>query len=428
MSVLNRDAGIAARHARTLLKALSVTENPTAPEDHPALAWRRSGLAQVTGWADRPGLVSPVHITSAANGALAALASLAPHASFPMNGALLLGERARLLELNRSGMASPNGTCRLLATQDGLIAINLPRTDDWDLLPALMGVSDVSSWDRLARLCADQPAAILENRGSELGLAIAMSRMPKRTPKPFSITPFTAAHQSVRKAPVVIDLSSLWAGPLAGSLLAMTGAHVIKVESVTRPDGARAGNPAFFDLLNGMKEHLTLDFGREDGRRALIDLVASADIIIEASRPRALRQLGLDAEAMARAGKIWVSITAHGRSGKAENRIGFGDDVAVASGLTAAMVLAWDEPVFAGDAIADPLAGITAALAAYACWLSRAGALVSVPMIDVMMHALRLGIVGREEAQLWQTYVNTDQEPFYPMRSISQKQSPLVPV
>jgi hypothetical protein len=53
--------------------------------------------------------------------------------------------------------------------------------------------------------------------------------------------------------------------------------------------------------------------------------------------------------------RVWVSITGHGREA---NRVGFGDDAAVAGGL-----VAWDEaePCFAGDAIADPLAGIAAA-------------------------------------------------------------------
>ena len=43
-------------------------------------------------------------------------------------------------------------------------------------------------------------------------------------------------------------------------LLAELGARVIKVESVDRPDGARRGPAAFFDLLNAEKESLALDF------------------------------------------------------------------------------------------------------------------------------------------------------------------------
>ena len=91
-------------------------------------------------------------------------------------------------------------------------------------------------------------------------------------------------------------------------------------------------------------------------REMLRTLVAGADIVIEASRPRALRAWGVDAAAHTDRGGTWVSITAAGRG---SDRVGFGDDVAAAAGLVA--VDAHGAPVFAGDAIADPLTGVTAA-------------------------------------------------------------------
>ena len=57
----------------------------------------------------------------------------------------------------------------------------------------------------------------------------------------------------------MVELGSLWAAPLCGSLLAAAGADVVKVESIGRPDGARRGPPAFFDLLNGGKRSVALD-------------------------------------------------------------------------------------------------------------------------------------------------------------------------
>ena len=47
---------------------------------------------------------------------------------------------------------------------------------------------------------------------------------------------------------LVADLSSMWAGPLCGHLLARAGATVVKVESPRRPDGTRAGNQRIFRL------------------------------------------------------------------------------------------------------------------------------------------------------------------------------------
>ena len=69
----------------------------------------------------------------------------------------------------------------------------------------------------------------------------------------------------------------------------------MKVESTTRPDGARHGPAAFFDLMNAGKESVAVDLSTRTGTAALAALVASADVVIESSRPWALEQLGIDA-------------------------------------------------------------------------------------------------------------------------------------
>ncbi len=90
--------------------------------------------------------------------------------------------------------------------------------------------------------------------------------------------------------------------------------------------------------------------------------------MIEGSRPRALRQLGIEAEEILfRApNKVWISITAYGRTGPWSNAIGFGDDTAMAAGLLA-FDPATGTPAPCGDAIADPVTGVNAALVALAC-------------------------------------------------------------
>jgi crotonobetainyl-CoA:carnitine CoA-transferase CaiB-like acyl-CoA transferase len=131
---------------------------------------------------------------------------------------------------------------------------------------------------------------------------------------------------------------------------------VIKVEAATRPDGARRGPAAFFELMHAGKEFVSIDFTRD----ALLDLLMAADVVVEGSRPRALEQLGIDArQIMMNGPRVWLSITGHGRSGPQRNWVGFGDDAAVSGGL-----VAWsrDTPCFVGDAIADPLTGIVGAV------------------------------------------------------------------
>jgi crotonobetainyl-CoA:carnitine CoA-transferase CaiB-like acyl-CoA transferase len=161
----------------------------------------------------------------------------------------------------------------------------------------------------------------------------------------------------------VVDLSALWAGPLCGELLARAGADVVKVESLARPDGARHGPAAFFDLMNGPKRSVALDLATSGGQRDLRRLIDAADVVIESARPRALEQMGIVAAEVLRgpAGpQVWTSITSHGRGPGQADRVGFGDVAAAAGGL-----VAHDDqgPCFLADAVADPLCGLVAAAA-----------------------------------------------------------------
>lgn len=382
--------------------------------DHPALGWRRSGLMAVSGLADGPGLVAPAPLTSFADAALSGLRRLSGSSALPANGALLLGERARLMGLARRGAVSANGSCRLLPVADGHVALNLPRDDDWDLVTALVQ-EPVEDWEGLAALVRSWRRDALVERGRLLGLAIASDREPPIVAAPCRVERLGSGRRSAGRSPLVVDLSSLWAGPLAGALLAGAGARVVKVESRGRPDGARGGDPRFFALINGGKESRLFDFRDEEGLRRLRALVGEADIVIEASRPRALAQLGIDARAETRRGATWLSITAHGRDGEMGDAIGFGDDAAVAGGLTARMRQAWGATIFAGDAIADPLTGILAALAGWASWTSGGGRLVSLAMADVVAFACGFGL---DDPEGWQALAMADDAPLYPMRSV----------
>ena len=220
-----------------------------------------------------------------------------------------------------------------------------------------------------------RPTAQLVDDAAELGLAVAALGEHGDDPSAVIATaaapaPPTATLRGVR----VLDLSSLWAGPLCGQLLALAGMDVIKVESARRPDGARHGPARFFDLLNAPKASVSLDLDTRTGLDALHALVGAADVVIESSRPRALAQLGVDVGAITSVGRVrvWLSITAHGRRSPHDMRAGFGDDAAVAGGLVA---VDGGLPLFCADAIADPATGLLAATAvvdrllAGGCWL-----------------------------------------------------------
>lgn len=417
------DGGLAARHAAALLAYLGVAAPVTARADHPALAWRRAGLFDITGRSDGPALVAPVPLTSAAQGALDALAAITGPGRLPVDGALLLGERARMLGLRRRGAASANGSCRLLHTHDGFIALNLARPSDRDAMPALLG-EEASDWDEIARLAVLRSTDEMVARGRLLGLAIAADRDVPVPAAPFAVRQVAAPKRVNRASPLVVDLSALWAGPLAASLLRAIGGRVVKVESLYRPDGARGGDPRFFDLLNAGAQSVALDFADTADQRHLRRLIDAADIVIEGTRPRALEQLGIDAEGVAERGATWVSITGHGRDGEPANFVGFGDDAAVAGGLSFAMRRAWGEPLFAGDAIADPLTGITAALAAWASWQAGGCRIVSLALAQVVAHARGLGEAG-DELPAWQAMAERDAAPMYALRAPAGRARPL---
>jgi len=399
--------------AKEVQSAFGSAVMPGDAEDHPALAWRRSGLMHVTGRPDGSPLVAPVALTTLADSAIAMLRAMCPDVNIA-SGAQLLGERARLLNLARGGSISPNGSCRLLHCADGTVAINLPREDDWDLIPALLDGRTVANWEALTQALLPLRAAPLLEKARLLGLACAHVGPPRDVP-PFGVTRF-AQGRSTATAPLVVDLSSLWAGPLAGSLLAAAGARVVKVQSTHRPDGARYGHAGFHDLLNRDKAEQWFDLRSPTGQRELSDLIARADIIIEGSRPRALHQMGIDAQAVAASGATWISITAHGRYDSSGELIGYGDDAAIAGGLGQRMEAAWGLPMFAGDAIADPLTGILAALLGWTAWQSGRGALIDVALAHVVAYACRFGVRSRAEAQDWQQMAIEDDAPLYPLR------------
>ncbi len=394
--------GAASDYARRLLADLGVgvRSEPGPADPDPALAWAASGAMALTGWSEALPRVPCGALASCADGVGRALAALG--ARGPVDPAGLIAERAALLGLARRGRTSPGGACRLLRAADGWAALNLAREDDRRALPAWLeveagAVSD--PWHLAARELARRPLAWLAERARWLGLAFAPAApVPARTPHWLSVAACGPRADPTRRPPRVLDFSALWAGPLCGELLADAGADVIKIESAQRQDGARVGSAEFFDLLNARKRSVVLDFADARDAALLEALLASADIAIESARPRALAQLGIDAEVFvaARAGRVWVSITGYGRGDAAPGRVAFGDDAAVAAGAAHAVADA-DGPLFCADAIADPLTGLHAALAAWACWRAGGGALLDLSLCDVTAHALAFAPTGEFE-------------------------------
>jgi crotonobetainyl-CoA:carnitine CoA-transferase CaiB-like acyl-CoA transferase len=256
-------------------------------------------------------------------------------------------------------------------------------------VPAIVERVDVADpWLALAEAAAAGPASDLAARAHLLGVPAAVLGESVGLEPLRSVVGFrpmaTKTNGRTKAETMVVDLSAMWAGPLCARLLGLGGSRVVKVESEDRPDGARRGDPGFYEWLHGGHESVVLDFGSVGGRAELQELLAAADVVLESSRPRALRNLGITADDLVARGATWVSITGYGRTEAGAGRVAFGDDAAVAGGL-----VAWDdagEPLFAGDAIADPLTGLYAAVAASAAMCTGGGRLLDVAMAGVAAH------------------------------------------
>jgi hypothetical protein len=309
-----------------------------------------------------------------------------------VDGPALLRERRALLDIAPMGTISAGGSCRLLRAADGWIALNLARADDREAVAAWTAREvDGPVWDAAEAAAATMAAADAVDRAQLLGIPAAVAIAPDEFIGPTVVVDSDAdarwSHADPR--PTVVDLSALWAGPLCARLLgAALDARVVKVEHLARPDGARAGPPAFWRSLNAHKEERHLDFSTETGRAELADLLSRARVVVSAARPRALAQLGLDPAAYAARGAVWVSITGYGRTGLSSDWVAFGDDAAVAGGVAVAAG-GPDAPVFAGDAVADPLSGLAAAVVATRLVRARRAGVVDVAMAGVVNRALR---------------------------------------
>ncbi|MGQ5700533.1 CoA transferase [Sandaracinobacteroides sp. A072] len=246
------------------------------------------------------------------------------------------------------GRVSANGACHLLRARDGWVALNLAREEDRALVPVLTG-GDGEGMDDLARVVAADGAAAFRDRAAELQMPVAL--VGESRPQPLAEP---VGHAVPAR---VVDLSALWAGPLCAGLLARAGAHVVRIESLGRPDPTPLSSPRLDSFLNAGKACLPLDLRTGAGRMALSEELARADLVVTSARPAALARLGLEPSRFPHLG--WVAITAHGFSGDGAGRVGFGDDCAAAGGL-----LRWHDgaPHFLGDALADPLTGLEAAL------------------------------------------------------------------
>jgi crotonobetainyl-CoA:carnitine CoA-transferase CaiB-like acyl-CoA transferase len=196
----------------------------------------------------------------------------------------------------------------------------------------------------------------------------------------------------------VIDMTAVFMGPSATQMLADLGADVIKVEApggdVIRgigPQGAQGLGPLFLGL-NRNKRSVVLDVKQPEGRQALLDLLADADVLTYNVRPPAMRRLGLDFETLAALYPrlIYVGMFGFSERGRYAGNAAFDDLIQAACALPQAVALgSGDIPRYVPFTLADRLVGqhafgvICAAL--YAREKTGVGQRVDVPMFETLL-------------------------------------------
>jgi crotonobetainyl-CoA:carnitine CoA-transferase CaiB-like acyl-CoA transferase len=202
----------------------------------------------------------------------------------------------------------------------------------------------------------------------------------------------------------VVEFASFIAGPYAGQLLADLGAEVVKVE---HPDGgdpfrafAGGGYGPHFLAYNRNKRSVVLDVRTEDGQRVVRRLLADADVLVENSRPGVMARLGLGYDTVHSWNErlIYCSVSGFGQDGPAAHRPVY-DTVGQALGGMLGQNLEPERPRVIGPAMADGIAGLTAAYAVLAGLHARDRLGIG-QHVDVSMFAAVAAFLS-SEASLW---------------------------
>lgn len=198
----------------------------------------------------------------------------------------------------------------------------------------------------------------------------------------------------------VLDLATLFAGPLAATLLGDFGAEVVKVEHPTKPDPSRGHGPSkdgiglWWKLLGRNKRTITLDLSKPGGRATLLRLASTADVIIENFRPGTLEKwdLGWPELSAANPRLVLTRVTAFGQFGPYAHRPGFGTLAEAMSGFAAITGEPDAPPTLPPFGLADSIAGLATAYAVMTALAARdrtsEGQVVDMAIIEPILTVL----------------------------------------
>ena len=199
----------------------------------------------------------------------------------------------------------------------------------------------------------------------------------------------------------VIDLTTIYSGPICTSILGDQGADIVKVES---PDGdfmrhplgsQRNGVGGAFAMMNRNKRSVVIDLAEDEGKAVFKKLVAGADVVVENYRPGVMERLGIGYETLKAVNPrlVFASINGVGHKGPYAGRRVYDAIIQSISGIGSLQAdPARERPILINSLICDKITSMTAAQAIAAALVARErtgiGQRVDVAMLDAALFFL----------------------------------------
>lgn len=220
----------------------------------------------------------------------------------------------------------------------------------------------------------------------------------------------------------ILDLTRVWAGPLALRMLADFGAEVIKISDPRVPVDRESGTN---NKLNRNKLGLALRLDEPEGRQLLLDLTNISDVVIENFRPRVMRNFNLTYEDLktVKPDIIMCSMPGFGSEGEYAEYPAFGPSVETMTGISSLMGYPGGPPMVSGIAYPDPLAAMNGAGALMSALLHRQRtgqgqfidlALSEGPVCQIGEHIVAFSRTGTQPLRIGNTHPNHAPYGVYP--------------
>lgn len=198
----------------------------------------------------------------------------------------------------------------------------------------------------------------------------------------------------------VLDVATLFAGPLAATILGDYGADVIKIEhprgDPVRDHGhAKDGVALWWKMLARNKRCITLYLGSPQGQDLFRRLAATADVVVENFRPGTMERWGLGPDDLHQdnPGLVMARVTGFGQFGPYSSRPGFGTLAEAMSGFAAITGQPDGPPTLPPFGLADGIAALATATAVMTALYHRdaregAGQVIDMAIIEPILTVL----------------------------------------